>query len=222
MRRALLLLASGGGVVAPTVRASGAAYNSNLTTLAVTVPASAQAGDLALAVVTHNTTVSISTDLTAAGWTLVDSFTDGTIGCRLYSRAVTASGAGSPGNSATVTFSAINKACSAVVAVANGTIDVYGHAAEAGTDTSRETPALTATAAGIVVDFAMCKGSSPVGVTAPSARTALAAASGTGGGTTEIGTGWAPVSAAGSVASVSYTSQSVSDGGTISVAVKAP
>lgn len=219
MRRALLAALAGAAAPAVAYRAAGSAYNANLTTLSVTVPASAVAGDLALAAVTWNNTVSISTDITSAGWTLVDSVTDGTVSMRVYSRTVTASGAGSPGSSATVTFSAINKACSAVVALSNGTVDVYGHQAETGTDTARETAALTATAAGIVVDFVTCKGSSPAGITAPGTRTLRTSVSGTGGGTTEIAAGSATVSA-GTVASVSYTSQSVSDAGTVSVAVK--
>jgi len=140
-------------------------------------------------------------------------------GTGLDQTTVTASGS-TPNFTHTITFNEVNKATAACVTVL-GTQDTYGHQAETGTDTARETLALTAAGNdSLVIDFAGCKGSSPVGVTAPGTRTLLTSASGTGGSATEVGVGWAPVTAAGTVASVSYTSQSVADGGTISVIVK--
>lgn len=201
------------------ITGSSAVANGNTTTAVVTIPATAAAGDIAYAHVNWNTAQTITTDL-GGSWTLVDSLTDSTYGARLYKVTVTATGTYAPGSTHTITFNGVNKATAACVTVL-GTQDTYGHQSETGTDTARETLALTAAGNdSLVIDFAGCKGSSPVGVTAPGTRTLLTSASGTGGSATEVGVGWAPVTAAGTVASVSYTSQSVADGGTISVIVK--
>jgi hypothetical protein len=121
------------------------------TTKSVTIPSAAKAGDTALLVFTRATTASWTGP--GAGWTQVDTTTNGTIASTLWTKTI---GAGDPGSTVTMTNSTYAKAV-LTLAVYTGTdgtapIAASAHSADGG-GTSHTTPSLTAGTGDWVVSF---------------------------------------------------------------------
>jgi hypothetical protein len=145
----------------------------------VTVPASVQAGDRMVLVMTSNSSTVTYGD--PAGWTLVDSGTTTGVSSRVYSKAATAADAGS---AVTVTASAVNKMDLRLAAYANADgISAHAMAFDTTATTSHSTPTVTVAGTGSwVLSYWADKSSATTAWTAPAGQTVRGSTIGTGTG----------------------------------------
>jgi hypothetical protein len=156
-----------------------AGNQANATSAKVTVPASVQAGDrMVLLMTTNSSTVTYGDP---AGWTLVDADSTTGVSTRIYSKAATATDAGSV---VTVTASALNKMDLRLAAYANaGAISAHALAFDTTAKASHTTPTVTVTGTGSwVLSYWADKSSSTTEWTAPAGQTVRGSTIGTGTG----------------------------------------
>jgi hypothetical protein len=160
-------------------RAAGSS-DSNSTAPAVVVPASVQPGDRLVMFVSTNTS---ATQTTPAGWTLVDTVSDGTdIRSQVFTRAAVT---GTAGSTVRVTLSVLSKTSMVVVAYSGASgVSASASAAENGSaPTSHTAPNVTVgTAASTVLRYWVDKTSTVHGWTLPVSLTQRATTVGSGGG----------------------------------------
>ena len=151
----------------------------NATSGTVTVPASVQAGDRMVLVMTSNSSTVTYGD--PAGWTLVDSATTTGVSTRVYSKAATVADAGS---AVTVTAGGVNKMDLRLAAYANaGGVAAHAMALDTTAQTSHTTPTVTVTGSGAwVLSYWADKSSSTTAWTAPAGQTVRGTTIGTGTG----------------------------------------
>ncbi|HEY7103552.1 MAG TPA: PKD domain-containing protein [Mycobacteriales bacterium] len=161
-----------------TFRAT-AGNQANATSAKVTVPASVQAGDRMVLVMTSNSSAVTYGD--PAGWTLVDAGSTTGVSTRIYSRSATAADAGS---AVTVTASAVNKMDLRLAAYANaGAISVHALAFDTAATASHTTPTVTVTGTDSwVLSYWADKSSSTTAWSAPAGQTVRGTTIGTGTG----------------------------------------
>jgi PKD repeat protein len=151
----------------------------NATSAKVTVPASVQAGDRMVLVMTSNSSTVTYGD--PAGWTLVDSATTTGITTRVYSKAAAAA---DPNSVVTVTASALNKMDLRLAAYANASgVAAHATAVDTAAKASHTTPTVAVTGTGSwVLSYWADKSSSTTAWTAPSGQTVRGQTIGTGTG----------------------------------------
>jgi hypothetical protein len=151
----------------------------NATSAKVTVPASVQAGDSLVLVMTSNSSTVTYGD--PAGWTLVDSATTTGITTRVYAKAAVA---GDAGSAVTVTASAINKMDLRLAAYANAAgVSAHAVAVDTAAAASHTTPTVTVTGSDSwVLSYWADKSSSTTAWTAPAGQTVRGSTIGAGTG----------------------------------------
>jgi len=166
-------------VTNPIAFRATAGIQTNATSATVTVPASVQAGDRMVLLMTSNSSTVTYGD--PAGWTLVDSGATPGVSTRVYAKAATAADAGS---AVTVTASAINKMDLRLAAYANaGAVSAHALAFDTTAQTSHTTPTVTVTGTDSwVLSYWADKSSSTTAWTAPAGQTVRGITIGTGTG----------------------------------------
>jgi hypothetical protein len=166
-------------VTNPIAFRATAGIQANAAPAKVTVPASVQAGDRKVLVMTSNSSTVTYGD--PAGWTRVDSCSTTGVSTRVYAKEATAADAGS---AVTVIASAVNKMDLRLAAYANvGEVSAHGLAFDTATKASHTTPTVTVTGTGSwVLSYWTDKSSSTTAWTAPAGQTVRGTTIGTGTG----------------------------------------
>jgi PKD repeat protein len=156
-----------------------AGNQANATSAKVTVPASVQAGDqMVLLMTTNSSTVTYGDP---AGWTLVDAGSTTGVSTRIYSKTATGTDAGSV---VTVTASALNKMDLRLAAYANaGAVSAHALAFDTTAKASHTTPTVTVSGSDSwILSYWADKSSSTTEWTAPAGQTVRGSTIGTGTG----------------------------------------
>ncbi len=192
----------------------------NAASVKVTVPASVQAGDRLVLVMTSNSNTVTFGD--PAGWTLVDSATTTGITTRVYAKAAAAADAGS---AVTVTASAINKMDLRLAAYANASgVAAHAIAVDTATKASHSTPTVTVTGTGSwVLSYWADKSSTTTAWTAPAGQTVRGTTIGSGTGrVTSLLTDGNGAAAAGTAGGLSASTDAAGTKATMATIVLVP
>lgn len=160
-----------------TFRAA-ASTDVNAAAASVVVPASVQAGDRLVLLVTANRAATITPP---AGWTQLGTVSDGTdVRSWLLTSAATGTSAGS---TVRVALDALSKTSLTLLAYDAGAVSAFASAAETGTSATHTAPASSAASAGsVVLRYWSDKTSSAHGWSVPSGLTSRATTTGSSGG----------------------------------------
>jgi PKD repeat protein len=195
----------------------------NATSVSVTVPASVQAGDGLLLVMTSNSSTVTYGD--PAGWTAVDTATTTGITTRVYSKVATAADAGA---TVTITSSAINKMDLRLAAYANTStatpVAALAKAVDTAAVASHTTPTTTVSGSGSwVVSYWADKSGTTTAWTAPAGQTVRGITIGTGTGrVTSLLTDGNGPAAAGTVGGLAASTDTAGTKATMLTIVLAP